>query len=71
MTKSLLIAAVAALTLAACGDNASKKGMSSPSSSPSSSSSSPSTPPASGSASGSSTTAPASPSPDMKKDEKK
>jgi len=61
MTKSLLIAAVAALTLAACGDNASKKGMSS----------SPSTPPASGSASGSSTTAPASPSPDMKKDEKK
>lgn len=54
MTKSLLIAAVAALTLAACGDNASKKGMSSP-----------------GSASGSSTTAPASPSPDMKKDEKK
>ena len=68
MTKSLLIAAVAALTLVACGDNASKKGMSSPSSSPSSSSS---TPPASGSASGSSTTAPASPSPDMKKDEKK
>ena len=60
MTKSLLIAAVAALTLAACGDNASKKGMSSPSSSPSSSP-----------ASGSSTTAPASPSPDMKKDEKK
>jgi hypothetical protein len=69
MTKSLLIAAVAALTLAACGDNASKKGMSSssPSSSPSSSSSSPSTPP-SGSASGSSTS-PSSPG--MKKDEKK
>jgi hypothetical protein len=26
MTKALLIAAAAALTLAACGDNASKKG---------------------------------------------
>src|SRR5262245_28603421 len=80
MTKSLLIAAVAVLTLAACGDNASKKGgamSSSPSSSPSSSSSSPSTPPSSGATGSSSpSAAPSSPSaapssPDAKKDEKK
>jgi hypothetical protein len=64
MTKALLIAAAAAFALAACGEDASKKGPAT-SSTPSSS---PSTPPA-GAGSGA-TTPPSSPSssPDMKKE---